>query len=266
MSCEGEVPSLIEWDADFSFVDPNWDTQTDAAFRWTDAAIGLIPNANSSLFAIMGNEQSAAGSSQSTSFSFLSNRASVKKPGGIVRVSDGQIKQIDPREDADYKRLMDIPRFLPILRTAVPAGRQAVPNENLDRLSHRPIWRLSVRLQSHLHTQAQTICLQQAKITQGIKTADVASATIAAKLVERKKKYDRLRASLAQVTQLRDEVVRIQILLEEIVPCVETVNELLTPANRLPPLDLKKIFADTGSSTGPYMITPIEETRVVDQD
>ncbi|CAJ0581387.1 unnamed protein product, partial [Mesorhabditis spiculigera] len=265
MSCEGEVPSLIEWDADFSFVDPNWVSQ-----KLPKESIKIprehIPDPDAdALPATLANKVCTAYLVQLTPTRHFCYNG-VKKPGGIVKVSDGQIKQIDPREDADYKRLMDIPRFLPILRTAVPAGRQAVPNENLDRLSHRPIWRLSVRLQSHLHTQAQTICLQQAKITQGIKTADVASATIAAKLVERKKKYDRLRASLAQVTQLRDEVVRIQILLEEIVPCVETVNELLTPANRLPPLDLKKIFADTGSSTGPYMITPIEETRVVDQD
>ncbi|CAJ0920146.1 unnamed protein product, partial [Mesorhabditis belari] len=273
MSLDQKVDSHIQWNHVFGYIDSEWithklpkevipiprehvpDPDADALPATLANKENAIEAAQKTSFSLnfsnrhihcatMGNEQSASGPSNSTqpstsTFSFLSNRASVKKVGGIVKVSDGQSKLIDPNDDPDYKRLMDIPRFLPILRDTVPAGRRLVmDNQNL--FSYRPLWRLSVRLQSHLHGQAQGIAQEQGRITQLIKTVDVTSAGIAAKLLERRKKYDRLRGALAHVTQLRDEVVRIQLLLEEIVP------------------------TDDDLASHIFHQMPVEETQVVD--
>lgn len=234
----------------------------------------------------MGNEQSVSGtvgaspSTSSSSFSFLANRgSSVKKSKGIVVVRDGSIKQEDPQDDLDYKRLAEIPRFMPILRSGANGRQTSVDSHQ--RMSHRPIWKLAAQMQEHLQQCAQNVSNEQLRLNQGVKAIDVATASLSSKLIERRKRYDRFKTSLSQVKEMQNEIMRIQLLLEEIVPCVETLNELLSPVEKLRPLNLARVLQRTPVSSTPSTqpgssvssattsprrhIEPIEETRVLDK-
>lgn len=229
----------------------------------------------------MGNEQSSSsggpgGPSSSTStFSFLANRASVKKSKGIVVVSDGQVKQSTIEEDDLYKRLQEIPRFLPILRNAV--GKKESQTDSHHRMSSRPIFKFATRLQEHLSICGRTITTDQAQLSALMKKIDSNSSVVVSSLTDKKRSYDRFVAELQLLPRLNDDVMKIQLLLEELVPVAETLNELLVPSERLPPLDLRRVLERSAPSStqSSLMSTPrrvpgqlevIEEIRVVDRD
>ncbi|KHJ89936.1 hypothetical protein OESDEN_10227 [Oesophagostomum dentatum] len=203
----------------------------------------------------MGNEQSASTSPQAGStFSFLSGRGpSLKKSKGIVVVSGGNSKVESLEDDEIYKRFQEIPRFLPIYRHAI-GKKDLSPHE------------------------------YQQKV-------EGSAAVITTAMVERKKASDIFVAELQTLEKLRDDVFNIQLMLEELVPMAETLNELLVPEDRLPPLALGRILERTPVSTSasssqstPKNVTPsnssmlrpspreershippIEEIRVVDR-
>ncbi|VDO73252.1 unnamed protein product [Heligmosomoides polygyrus] len=236
----------------------------------------------------MGNEQSASSSSpqpsSNSTFAFLSGRGtSVKKSKGIVVVSGGAAKVERLEDDEVYKRFLEIPRFLPILRHAI--GKKDVPPSELPhKLSSRPLFRMATRFQHHLKVCANTVAADQSQINAAVKSVEADAATVTSMFSEKKKAADDFVAQLQTLDKLRDDVLHVQLLLEHIVPMAETLNELLVPSERLPPLALSRVLDRTpvstsasssqhstprhlpagGSSSHPR-IAPIEEVRVVDR-
>ncbi|EYC06387.1 hypothetical protein Y032_0076g1032 [Ancylostoma ceylanicum] len=121
---------------------------------------------------------------------------------------------------------------------------------------------------------------------------EASTAAMTTALIERKRASDNFVAELQGLDKLRDDVLHIQLMLEELVPMVETLNELLVPSDRLPPLSLSRILERTPVSTSASSsqqstpkhvpagnssvarpptrdershIPPIEEVRVVDR-
>ncbi|KJH41272.1 hypothetical protein DICVIV_12754, partial [Dictyocaulus viviparus] len=110
--------------------------------------------------------------------------------------------------------------------------------------------------------------------------------------LEKKKIVDNFDSQLHTLDKLRDDVLRAQLMLEEIVPIAETLNELLVPSERLPSLSFSRVLERTPVSTSASSsqqstprhvlyggsslagssardnrprIAPIEEVRVVDK-
>ncbi|KAK6060208.1 hypothetical protein COOONC_02140 [Cooperia oncophora] len=243
----------------------------------------------------MGNEQSGSGGSpqpsSNSAFSFLSGRGSSKKSKGIVVVSGGNTKVETQEDDEVFKRFKEIPRFLPILRHAI-GKKDLTQNEIQHKMSSRPLFRMATRFQQHLKTCATAVVAEQNQINQAVKSVDASTAAIVNRITERKKATDTFIAHLQELEKLRDDVIHIQLLFEHLVPMIETVNEILVPSERLPPLSLSRVLNRTPVSTSESSqqstprhippasssqmrsalsqdkvshISPIEEVRVVDR-
>ncbi|VDO33125.1 unnamed protein product, partial [Haemonchus placei] len=233
-----------------------------------------------------------------------------KKSKGIVVVSGGNAKVETLEDDEVYKRFKEIPRFLPILRHAI--GKKDIPQSEIPhKVNSRPLFRMATRFQQHLKICATTIAADQSHINQLVKSVntrlchlknympveqfclvDASVVAISNRLNERKKMTDNLIANLQDLDKLRDDVVHIRLLFEHLVPMVETINEILVPSERLPPLALSRVLDRTPVSTSESSeqstprhnpsgsgsqsrsavsqdkttrISPIEEVRVVDR-
>ncbi|KHN87303.1 Loss of heterozygosity 12 chromosomal region 1 -like protein [Toxocara canis] len=243
----------------------------------------------------MGNEQSAAnGSGVSTSLSFLAGRkeTSLKRTGHVVVVRPGTDPLPNPAEDEFLKRFAEIPKFYPILRSALNQPGLRDPPDITMKLSPRPILKFAYRLQDHLAQCALTVASEQDALTAVIKNVDYALSSIIIKLTERKKRFDRLAGELQRARELQAQIINVRFLLQDVVPCVETLNEILPVDERLPPLNLGRVLertpvissgesspeqnalsraicisgaVATSSVTATLHIEPIEELTVIDK-
>ncbi|KAJ1365773.1 hypothetical protein KIN20_026205 [Parelaphostrongylus tenuis] len=200
----------------------------------------------------MGNEQSLNDPPQpssSSGFSFLSGKgANNKKSKGIVVISSGSTKVETLEDDEVYKRFQEIPRFLPILRHSI--GKKDVsPNDNHHRVSSRPLYRMASRFQNHLKLCAKAVASDQNQIVTAIKSVDTSATTVLSIFTEKKRALDNFSIQLDKLKKLYDDMLQVQVMLEEVVPIAETLNELLVPEERLPPLSFSRVLERTPVST-----------------
>lgn len=170
----------------------------------------------------MGNESSRGG-----------NGIGGKK--GVVVVRDGTIiKAQDPNDDSDMKRLKDMPRFLPILRTAI--GRRDICEHR--EISPRPFLQLSLRLSNHFALCAKAVNIKQSQLSGAIKTLDGRLGEIASEITERKKRLDGLCEALARVEQINEELQKMNDTFGALTASLEDLSLLLPPDLHIPPLTI----------------------------
>ncbi|KAE9416848.1 hypothetical protein Angca_006567, partial [Angiostrongylus cantonensis] len=174
--------------------------------------------------------------------------ANAKKSKGIVVINSGNAKVESLEDDEVYKRFQDIPRFLPILRHSI--GKKDVsPSDNHHRMSSRPLYRMASRFQNHLKLCAKAVTSDQNQIVTAIKSVDASTTAVLNAFSEKKRAIDNFNMQLEKLNKLYDDMLHVQVMLEEIVPMAETLNELLIPSERLPPLSFSKVLERTPVST-----------------
>ncbi|KAH7727011.1 loss of heterozygosity 12 chromosomal region 1 protein [Aphelenchoides avenae] len=188
----------------------------------------------------MGNDQSSSAASTpapgvSSSFSFLARRRASQK-SQIVVVNASNQPLGDPADDADLKKLKEIPRFFPILKGCL-AGHRDSP-EIFTKVDHRYIFRFLNRLQQHFAICSQAVATEQTAIYAKVAEADHMIHNIGRKLSQNTRKFEVLCNELKKAEAISAQLDDIQVLLQEILPQVELLNDLLPEAERLPPLSL----------------------------
>ncbi|CAD6195725.1 unnamed protein product [Caenorhabditis auriculariae] len=215
----------------------------------------------------MGNEQSSSNNqSNSPSFSFLA-RTNTKRSKGIVVVKDGNVAQETVEDDETFKRFSEIPRFLPIIPNIINRKTQPpLPVQTYTKMNPTPFFKFSQRFQEHLNICAKSVSAEESKIAPAIKHVDSKIAKVLDVMTKRKTSHDKLQKALFSFKSIQDDVLRIQLLLEDIVPIAETLNELLVPEQRLPPLKLGRVLVRTPapSSASSQQSTPRRHLRPID--
>ncbi|CAB3404483.1 unnamed protein product [Caenorhabditis bovis] len=206
-------------------------------------------------------------------------RTSTKRSKGIVVVKDGVHPQQTIEDDEIYKRFCEIPRFLPIIPSVL--GKKDTSNSttySAQKLSSRPFFKLANRFQEHLNICAKSVTADQSKIPTLTKQVENRVTKLYKTVKTQKQIYDDFVESLLGLSDIHNEIIRIELLLKEIVPMVETLNELLVPEDRLPPLNLGKVLdrsavpsSESSLESTPRrrpnaenIISPIEEIQVRD--
>ncbi|KAE9547691.1 hypothetical protein FO519_009099 [Halicephalobus sp. NKZ332] len=155
----------------------------------------------------------------------------------------------DPKDDDDLKRLKEIQKFLPLLKGCLPGYRDGV--DIYKKIDPKPFIRFTHRFQTHLAICAQVVSAEQSKVFSGIVQMDQAMTSVTAKLTQNSRQIDKLCDELRKVKDLQERLDAVELLLQEIVPTVEILNELLPENDRLPPLCLiqKPSYSSIGHSS-----------------
>ncbi|GMT14432.1 hypothetical protein PFISCL1PPCAC_5729 [Pristionchus fissidentatus] len=209
---------------------------------------------------------------------------------GIVVVRDGTVIKVqDPSDDPDIKRLKEMPRFLPIIRTSI--GRREVGEHRA--ISPRPFLQLSLRLSNHLSLCAKAVSTKQTHLSGMIKSIDGRLCEVTNEMTNRKKRLDKLCIALERVGEIHEELQKMNDTFGALLASLDDLNMVLPSETRLPPFIITPPLpppsvtsSPSTSSPSPYpsssssstpshhpplsrdsprRLPPIEEVRVIDQ-
>uniref|UniRef100_A0A336MR83 BLOC-1-related complex subunit 5 n=1 Tax=Culicoides sonorensis TaxID=179676 RepID=A0A336MR83_CULSO len=137
-------------------------------------------------------------------------------------------------KDPDIVRLQNIPQFLPVMRgtLSLPANRDP---EVLERLQPLHMNVMCSRLQTHFNVCANKVAADQQQITHTVKEIDKAVQDQHAQLVEKQKAYSQYAETFSKVRQISQMLSRCNMLLNENIESMETLNNFLPVEHRLEP-------------------------------
>lgn len=172
------------------------------------------------------------------------------------------------------------------------------------KIDSKPFIRFAHRFQTHLAICCQVVSSEQSTVFSNIVQVstqffvnppshsplkfqtDQAMAAVTSKLTQNSRQFERLCDELRKVKELQERLEMVDLLLQEMVPALETLNELLPEKDRLPPLCLmpKSSYSSIGNSSPStpaafstttlspssqsqnLVIEAAEECKVVDED
>uniref|UniRef100_A0A0N5AK77 BLOC-1-related complex subunit 5 n=1 Tax=Syphacia muris TaxID=451379 RepID=A0A0N5AK77_9BILA len=218
----------------------------------------------------MGNDQSSSSSGISTSFSFLSGRKGGnssfrKKTGQIVVVRSGSSGTLCSEEDISLKKFKEIPKFYPILKSALHQNGLHDSPDIKKKISSRAIFRLATCFQDYFGEYAQLIASEQGYIASRIKDVDYFVTVFLDRLVYRKKSLEVLQLQSEKLSEVKNELENLKMRLEDLLPQVRSLNEFLPEEDRLPPLSLIHLF-DSLTSTSTASSTTTSGTSTPAED
>uniref|UniRef100_A0A0R3S263 BLOC-1-related complex subunit 5 n=1 Tax=Elaeophora elaphi TaxID=1147741 RepID=A0A0R3S263_9BILA len=189
----------------------------------------------------MGNGQSSNDTNIPSSHSFLSNKRSSAKTKGKVIVVKQRTNAAGPscsKNDDMIKRFLEIPKFCPILKSSLnQPGLHDLP-EAIFKINPRPVLKFAYRLQEHLSRCANIVIAEQESLGNLIKDIDRSIGLLLVQLSDRKKSLDCFQNYIEKIDDLQAHISNLRFLFQDLMPAVETLNEILPEQKRLPLLNI----------------------------
>ena len=177
----------------------------------------------------MGQEQSNVNQSRGKT-------SEISPIGDIVVVKSGKTTTKDQQitKDPDIVKLNNITTFSPLMK-GLQNGNVPTDIEVTNRLDSRPARAMCARYEMHLRACAEAVAFDQDAITRRLKELDNHSASVLRGVTERHKKVQGQMQLISTVEDVKRNIDRVEMALQQVIPLMEKLNEMLPEQDRMEP-------------------------------